>query len=132
MLIEPGRFRTPRDPIEHSFVAGDAALAELFPPNMPRVIATHTRPEPMLGLLRRLDGGPSATVAHGYVSRGGTLDVPGMLFANRATWAHLAESAARLLNRPRDRILSAAECAAIDGRGNPHDHINPSANRKSV
>ena len=35
----------------------------------------------MLGLLRRLDGGPSKTVAHGYISRGGTLDVAGMLFA---------------------------------------------------
>lgn len=132
MLIEPGRFRTPRDPIEHSFTADDAALAELFPSNMPRVIATHTRPEPMLGLLRRLDGGPSATVAHGYISRGGTLDVAGMLFANRSTWAHLAQSAARLLNRPRDQFLSAAECAAIDGRGHPHDLISPSANRKTA
>lgn len=132
MLIEPGRFRTPRDPIEQSFTADDAALAELFPPNMPRVIATHTRPEPMLGLLRRLDGGPTGTVAHGYISRGGTLDVAGMLFANRSTWAHLAESAARLLNRPRDQILSPAECAAIDGRGDPHDLISPSANRKTA
>lgn len=133
MLIEPGRFRVPRDPIEQAFAADDAALAELFPPNVPRVIATHTRPEPMLGLLRRLDGGPLATVAHGYVSRGGTLDVPGMLFANRSTWAHLAESAARLLNRPRDQILSAAECAAIDGRGDPYDLIGvPSANGKTA
>jgi phosphoketolase len=133
MLIEPGRFRVPRDPIEQAFAADDAALAELFPPNVPRVIATHTRPEPMLGLLRRLDGGPLATVAHGYVSRGGTLDVPGMLFANRSTWAHLAESAARLLNRPRDQILSAAECAAIDGRGDPYDLIEvPSANGKTA
>jgi hypothetical protein len=86
----------------------------------------------MLGLLRRLDGGPSATVAHGYISRGGTLDVAGMLFANRTSWAHLVESVARLLNRPCDQILSAAECAAIDGRGDPHDLINPSANRKTV
>lgn len=132
MLIEPGRFRTPRDPIEQSFTADDAALAVLFPSNMPRVIATHTRPEPMLGLLRRLDGGPSTTVAHGYISRGGTLDVAGMLFANRSTWAHLVESAARLLNRPRDQFLSAAECAAIDGRGDPHDLLSPSANRKTA
>jgi phosphoketolase len=131
MLIEPGRFRTPRDPIEQSFTADDAALAELFPSNMPRVIATHTRPEPMLGLLRRLDGGPETTVAHGYVSRGGTLDVAGMLFANRSTWAHLVESAARLLNRPRDQFLSAAECAAIDGRGDPHDLLL-SKNRKTA
>lgn len=133
MLIEPGRFRTPRDPIEQSFTADDAALAVLFPSNMPRVIATHTRPEPMLGLLRRLDGGPSTTVAHGYISRGGTLDVAGMLFANRSTWAHLVESAARLLNRPRDQFLSAAECAAIDGRGDPHDlSTPPSATRKNA
>nr|WP_237489182.1 xylulose 5-phosphate 3-epimerase [Tsuneonella aeria] len=132
MLIEPGRFRSPRDPIEQSFTAEDAALAELFPSNMPRVIATHTRPEPMLGLLRRLDGGPSATVAHGYISRGGTLDVAGMLFANRSTWAHLVESSTRLLNRPRDQFLSAAECAAIDGRGDPHDLLSPSAKRKTA
>ena len=132
MLIEPGRFRVPRDPIEHAFAADDAALAEFFPPNAPRVIATHTRPEPMLGLLRRLDGGPSKTIAHGYISRGGTLDVAGMLFANRSTWAHLVESAARLMNRPRDQFLSAAECAAIDGCGNPHDLINPCANRRTA
>src|SRR3546814_9174072 len=103
-----------------SDVCSSYLLAVLFPPLLPRVIVTHTRPEPMLGLLRRLDGGPARTVAHGYISRGGTLDVAGMLFANRSTWAHLAESAARLLNRPRDQFLSTAECAAIDGNGDPH------------
>src|SRR3546814_15401094 len=82
-----------------SDVCSSDLLAVLFPPLLPRVIVTHTRPEPMLGLLRRLDGGPARTVAHGYISRGGTLDVAGMLFANRSNWAHLAESAARLLNR---------------------------------
>lgn len=40
-----------------------------------RVLLTHTRPEPMLGVLRRLDNGPSRTRALGYLSRGGTLDV---------------------------------------------------------
>src|SRR3546814_16299336 len=79
----------------------------------------------MLGLLRRLDGGPARTVAHGYISRGGTLDVAGMLFANRSTWAHLAESTARLLNRPRDQFLSPAACAAIDGNGEPHALTTP-------
>lgn len=127
LLIEPGRFRAPRDPIEGSFTADDAEVAALFPPHMPRVLVTHTRAEPMLGLLRRLDGGPTTTLAHGYISRGGTLDVAGMLFANRSTWAHLAESAARLLNRPRDQILSPAECAALDGRGDPNDLIAPAS-----
>ena len=118
-LLEPGRFRAPRDAIEQAFTADDAALGALFPPDLPRVIATHTRPEPMLGLLRRLDGGPARTIAQGYISRGGTLDVAGMLFANRSSWAHLVESAARLLGRPREPMLSAAERAAIDGRGDP-------------
>lgn len=118
-LIEPARFRAPRDAIERAFTADDAALSALFPPNLPRVIAAHTRPEPMLGLLRRLDGGPAQTIAHGYISRGGTFDVAGMLFANRSSWAHLVESAARLLGRPREQLLSAAECDAVDGRGDP-------------
>ena len=54
-----------------------------------------------------------------------TLDVAGMLFANRSTWAHVTESAARLLNRSRNEFLSPAECAAVDGRGEPHDLITP-------
>ncbi|NLC02289.1 MAG: xylulose 5-phosphate 3-epimerase, partial [Pseudomonas formosensis] len=86
VIIEPGRLRSPRDELEASFVLDDARLQALFPPGMPRVILTHTRPEPMLGILRRIDSGPQKTRALGYISRGGTLDVAGMLRANRCTW----------------------------------------------
>jgi phosphoketolase len=123
---EPGRFRDPRDPLEAAFMADDNALAGLFPPGLPRVIVTHTRPEPMLGLLRRLDGGPSRTVARGYINRGGTLDVPGMLFANRCSWAHLIDAAAPLAGWTREDLLTPAECAAIDGRGTAADLLQPS------
>jgi phosphoketolase len=121
LVVEPGRFRAPRDEIERAFTANDAAVAALFPALLPRVIVTHTRPEPMLGLLRRLDGGPGKTIAHGYVSRGGTLDVAGMLFANRCSWAHLVQSAATLAGWSRNELLTPAEIAAIDGRGHPSD-----------
>lgn len=93
-IIEPGRLRIPRDELEQEFVLDDARLHALFPPGLPRVILTHTRPEPMLGLLRRIDGGPAKTRALGYISRGGTLDVAGMLLANRCTAAHVVDAVA--------------------------------------
>lgn len=118
---EPGRFRVPRDPIEAAFVADNDQLAASFPPDLPRLIVSHTRPEPMLGLLRRLDGGPQRTAARGYISRGGTLDVAGMLFANRCSWAHLIDAAAPLVGWSRGDLLTPAESAAVDGRGHPAD-----------
>lgn len=120
-MSEPGRFRIPRDPIEAAFTADDEELAALFPPDLPRLIVSHTRPEPMLGLLRRLDSGPRATASRGYVSRGGTLDVAGMLFANRCSWAHLVDAAVPLAGWSRDELLAPAERAAVDGRGHPGD-----------
>lgn len=118
-LCEPGRFRAPRDPLEAAFTANDEKIAAFFPPNLPRLIVTHTRPEPMLGLLRRLDGGPARTTARGYISRGGTLDVSGMLFANGCSWAHLIDAAASLAGWSRDDLLTPEERNAIDGRGDP-------------
>ncbi len=122
-INEPGRFRIPRDPIEARFVAKDDALARLFPVGLPRLIVSHTRPELMLGLLRRLDGGPKHTAARGYISRGGTLDVAGMLFANRCSWAHLVEAASALAGWSRDDFLTVAERNAIDGKGTPADLV---------
>ncbi|KQK28125.1 xylulose 5-phosphate 3-epimerase [Bosea thiooxidans] len=124
-LCEPGRFRVPRDPIEAAFTATEDEMAALFPPDLPRLIITHTRPEPMLGLLRRLDGGPTRTAARGYISRGGTLDVAGMLFANRCSWAHLIDAAALLAGWSRDELLAPAEQDAVDGRGYPAELIQP-------
>lgn len=118
-ILEPGRLRTPRDDLEADFVLGDAPLEALFPPEGRRIIITHTRPEPMLGLLRRLDSGRSATRARGYISRGGTLDVPGMLFANRCTWAHILADVADLLGGPPADLLQPAELEAVLGTGDP-------------
>ena len=105
--------------IEAAFTASERQRQALFPPDLPRVILSHTRPEPMLGLLRRLDGGPKRTTALGYISRGGTLDVPGMLFANRCTWAHAVGAAAGLLEIDTSTVLGTAEIAAIEGRHHP-------------
>lgn len=73
----------------------------------------------MLGALRRLDGGPDRAKALGYINRGGTLDVSGMLFANRCGWAHAVSAAAGLLKSEKNALLESAELAAIEGRGDP-------------
>lgn len=118
-ILEPGRLRSPRDEFESRFVLQDSEIEALFPPELPRVLVTHTRPEPVLGVLRRIDGGPKRLRAHGYINRGGTLDAAGMLFANRCTWAHLATSAAELLRIPLEGILRPAEQDAVAGRAPP-------------
>jgi phosphoketolase len=118
-LGEPARFRTPRDTDEAAYVQTAATLHALFPRTMPRVFLTHTRPEPFLGALRRLDTGRAMTTALGFINRGGTLDVPGLLFANRSTWAHVVDAAARVLDRATEDLLTTDECAALEGRGDP-------------
>jgi len=119
VILEPGRLRAPRDELEDAFVLAADRLQALFPPGLPRVLLVHTRPEPMLGLLRRIDAGPARTRALGYLSRGGTLDVPGMLFANRCTWAHAVEAAAAVAGWTPESVLDAALRDTVAGRGDP-------------
>mgnify|MGYP001090903330 FL=1 len=120
VMLEPGRFRIARDAIEHEYVVSHSALNALFPSAAARIILTHTRPEPMLGVLRRLDGGPARTRSLGFINRGGTLDVFGMLFANRSTWAHAVKAAADLVNAPTADFLQHEELAAVEERGDPN------------
>ncbi len=119
IILEPGRLRSPRDRFEEKFVVSDQVIKSLFPPGLARLLVTHTRPEMMTGLLRRLDEGPAMFRAHGYLSRGGTLDASGMLFANHSTWAHLIVSAAKLIGVPAESLLSPLELAAAVGLGDP-------------
>lgn len=118
-VAEPGRLRMARDAREAAFVVTDVQIAQWFPPQVPRVFVSHTRPEPLLGALRRIDTGPVTTRALGYINRGGTLDVDGMLFANRCTWAHVVGEVAQVLGRPLDQLLGIDERHAIAGRGDP-------------
>jgi len=120
-VLEPGRLRIPRDRIEAGFVTPDEILAETFPHDLPRVLLSHSRPEPMLGALRRIDGGRGRMVAAGYINRGGTFDVEGMLFANHCTWAHAVKHATDLLGETAARFLSDDVLAALEGRGDPAD-----------
>src|SRR5699024_6006014 len=121
----PARYRKPRDRDEAAYTHGDDHVERLFPRELPRVLLTHTRPDPFVGALRRLDTGPETTLALGLINHGGTMDVPGLLFANRSTWAHVVEAAAFVLGLDRGRLLDAHELAAIDGIGDPATILQP-------
>jgi phosphoketolase len=83
-----------------------------------RVFLTHTRPETVLGVLKPLVTGP-ATVALGYTNHGGTLSVGGLLFVNRATWAHVLAAVARVTGLARAALLTDGELAALERRAQP-------------
>lgn len=97
VIIEPGRFRLPRDEREAAYVLSGHAIAALIPAVQRRVIVCHTHAEVMTGVLRRLDTGPAHTLVLGYRNRGGTLDVAGMQFANGQDTPRIVKAAQGLL-----------------------------------
>jgi phosphoketolase len=124
-VLEPGRFRRPRRPAEAEHQASPAVRAALFPQRATRrLLVTHTRPEPMVGLLEPF-GSSTRTAALGYASEGGTYDTPGLLYVNRVSWAHVVAAAAGLLDREPAAWLDAAECQALEGRRNPQGVVLP-------
>jgi hypothetical protein len=62
-------------------------------------------------------------VALGFINQGGTLNVPGILFVNRCTWAHILAETAKILNITDASLLTAQELAALDGQACPEGVI---------
>jgi len=119
-LLDPGRFRAARDAMEAASLAPTEIRERVFPTSISaRVFLAHMRPEPLLGILRPLDTGPGRTQALGFINRGGTLNVPGMLFANRCTWAHAVAAAAKLIGQAPERLLNAEELGAVQNKADP-------------
>ncbi|MBD3639499.1 MAG: xylulose 5-phosphate 3-epimerase [Marinobacter sp.] len=82
-LLEPGRFRSPRDEMEARHQCPEMVMVELFPDDVGlRVFVSHTRPETILAICRPLDLGAARTLAFGYTNHGGTLDTQGLLLSN--------------------------------------------------
>lgn len=124
-LLEPGRFRQPRDRWETEAMASDEVRAALFPQRVRyRIFLTHTRPEVLLATCRLLDLGVQRTRALGYINRGGTLDQNALLFVNRSTWAHVLAELAQLCGQSPLAWLTEEEWAAVSGHGDPY-HVIP-------
>jgi phosphoketolase len=103
-LQDPGRFREPRDRDEAAVMAPRRLCERLFSGEVrARVILAHTRPGPLLGVLRPLDLGTARTRCLGFINQGGTLDVQGMLRANRCTAADVVAAVEELVASDRAR-----------------------------
>ncbi len=119
-IIEPARFRSARDALEAEVLLSREDRERFFPTDVKaRVFMSHTRPEPITGILRTLDTGPEHTRFLGFIDRGGTFDVFGMLFANRCTWGHMVAAAAEVIGKPAEELLTPDELNAVRGRGDP-------------
>ena len=122
-MLEPGRFRTPRSDGERDHSASADLQKQLYPDDVAaRVFVTHTRPEPVLGTLQRLNTG-ERTAALGFINHGGTLSIRGLMYVNRCTWAHVLLEASRVAGLPRDDLLTAEELAALEGKAAPEGVI---------
>lgn len=122
-MLEPGRFRAPRTDGERLHAVPAALKEQLYPGSTgARIFVTHTRPEPILGVLQPLNTG-DRTAALGFIVQGGTLTTPGLLFVNRCSWAHILEESARVLNISREAFITTEEQAALDGQASPEGVI---------
>jgi phosphoketolase len=118
-MLEPGRFRRPRSAPEAAHLAPASLVEQLYPRDtLARVFVTHTRPDPLLGVLTPLATGRS-TIGLGFANAGGTLDLDGLLFVNGCSWAHCLDAVARVLDLPRERVLEPEEIAALDHQRSP-------------
>lgn len=107
-------------PVKLPYTHSTQDIEKLVPYCARRIIVCHTHPEVMTGVLRNLDTGADSTRFMGYRNRGGTLDVFGMLYANKQSWAHILNEAAQTLtNISIDQILGDDEFAALAGETNP-------------
>jgi hypothetical protein len=59
------------------------------------------------------------------VGRGGTLDVSGMLYANRCTWAHIVRAVADRVGADWTAFLDGDEQVVATGRGDARAVASP-------
>jgi phosphoketolase len=122
-MLEPGRFRAPRSKREAAHAAPEEVRRALYPREVAnRIFVSHTRPEVLLGTLQPLNTG-GQTAGLGFINHGGTLDVGGMLFVNKCTWAHILLAACGLLGCEARSLLEQDEIDVLNGQRSPHDVI---------
>ncbi len=115
---EPSRLRLARDGHEEAALADATTRALLDAHGGTRVVLTHTRPEAISGILAEASPSQHGGLrVLGYRNRGGTLDVGGMLVANKCTWVHALAAAAAATGTDPAAWLSAEERAALAGAG---------------
>lgn len=118
-ILEPGRLRNPRSPLEQDHVADEQIRSSLLPRTIDHVaFVTHTRPEVIVG---GLSGwlGKRMVCQFGFKNHGGTLDIDGLLFINATSWAHILRDTVSCMHIDASTVLSQEEVEALDGKRSP-------------
>lgn len=118
-IIEPGRFRNPRDEWEEAHNADKKTYDAVLPSYIEHVLlSTHTRPELVAGALSQFFKGKNLEVC-GFINRGGTLSVLGMLFVNKCSWLHMLQNSCDLLKISKKKVLTTQEIKVLEGKAAP-------------
>jgi phosphoketolase len=118
-IIEPGKFRKARNIAEEAHLAGKEIVENILPAKVKNVVLmTHNRPELLAGMLSPLWQARNYSTL-GFINEGGTLNVPGMLFVNKCSWAHAVVEGAELLAKPLSKLFSEKEIKALTGKLSP-------------
>ena len=97
-LLEPGRFRVPRDETEAEYCHDKVMIDLIIAPAPLRIVVSHTGEEVITGVLRRLDLGTEKTTFMGYKNQGGTLNLDGMLKVNGQSERDIESVAKKMLS----------------------------------
>lgn len=122
-IAEPGKFRSPRDEWEEGHCAAKKVLEGILLKNIEHVLlATHTRPEVVAGALTPLFAGRNLSIS-GFINRGGTMSVAGMLFVNKCSWLHMVGTAAKMLKLDAKKLLDSKEYKVLEGKVAPEGFV---------
>ncbi len=124
-ILEPGRFRLPRNEGEAHHLAPEETRNAIFNHDTQSyIMVTHTRPELFIGAMMHNFSGKTIRGV-GFINQGGTLAADGMLYVNKSSWAHLLQQAAQVLNKSENDLLSGEELDALYGKRTPDGIIHP-------
>jgi hypothetical protein len=77
------------------------------------------RPDALVGTVRPLDTGVGKTRVLGFINRGGTFTIDGMMYANKCSWIHAIAAVAEIHGIALNRLLSDQEIDIALGRAAP-------------
>lgn len=118
-MMEPGRYREPRNEGEAAHCVSKKLRNKIVPDNIDHVLlVSHTRPEVMLGTIQPLWNG-RAVKALGFINQGGTLGVDDMVFVNKCSWAHILFTACQMIDIAPSTVLTPQELKALAGKVSP-------------
>lgn len=124
IIIEPARFKAPSDSSESSHGASQELIDSMFKNSNFNSFICHGHPDHYAGIF--LNGAAKNILNNsrnkflGYLNKGGTLDIFGLMFANHCCWGDIVLESSLNLEIDPSKLLSEEELNALRRVGNPN------------